>query len=169
MSPSGGEFFLNKVWNALLCFIICSLNLIFTFTNRAQRKRRKEERAQEPWKYVRPRHQKQKWIQRSRESERKNGGGGHEARSMPQDKPLRSRRSHSKPGNHATLIPNFKRLHPPPASAGPPSPHRISFSLLFCADSDRMGKIGCTADRSLDVGGRAGGGDGEEAGLGRKV
>lgn len=37
-----GEFFLNKVWNALLCFIICSLILLLsTFTNRAQRKRKK--------------------------------------------------------------------------------------------------------------------------------
>lgn len=55
ISPSEEEFFLNKVWNALLCFIICSLNLIFKFTNRAQRKRRKEESAQEPGTYVRPR------------------------------------------------------------------------------------------------------------------
>lgn len=38
-----GEFFLNKVWNALLCFIICSLILLLrTFTNRAQRKRKGE-------------------------------------------------------------------------------------------------------------------------------
>lgn len=39
-----GEFFLNKVWNALLCFIICSLILLLcTFTNRAPRKRGKKE------------------------------------------------------------------------------------------------------------------------------
>lgn len=38
-----GEFFLNKVWNALLCFIICSIILLLcTFTNRAQRKRGKK-------------------------------------------------------------------------------------------------------------------------------
>lgn len=35
-----GEFFLNKVWNALLCFIICSLILpLCTLTNRGLRKR----------------------------------------------------------------------------------------------------------------------------------
>lgn len=36
-----GEFFLNKVWNALLCFIICSLILLLcTFTNIAKRRKR---------------------------------------------------------------------------------------------------------------------------------
>lgn len=38
----------------------------------------------------------------------KKGGGGSEARSMPEEKLLRSWRSHSKPGNHTTLIPNFE-------------------------------------------------------------
>lgn len=75
---------------------------------------------------------KQKWIQRSRESERKNGGGGHNARSMPQDKPLRSRRSHSKPGNHTTLIPNFKRLHLPPLLQLPPALLPLTASLSPC-------------------------------------
>lgn len=62
ISPSEGEYFLNKVWNALLCFIICSLNLIFTFTNGAKRKRRKEESAQEPWKHVRPRRKRRNGL-----------------------------------------------------------------------------------------------------------
>lgn len=40
-----GEFFLNKVWNALLCFIICSLILLLcTFTNRVLRKKKKRGR-----------------------------------------------------------------------------------------------------------------------------
>lgn len=48
-----GKFFLNKVWNALLCFIICPLILLlFTFTNRALRK--KWETAQETQICVRP-------------------------------------------------------------------------------------------------------------------
>lgn len=109
ISPSEGEFFLNKVWNALLCFIICSLNLIFKFTNRAPRKRRKEEHAQEAWTYVPPGPNGPRGAMKERE---RKGGGGSGAISMPEDKPLRSWRPHSKSGNHATLIPNFKHLHP---------------------------------------------------------
>lgn len=67
------------------------------------------------------------------------------------------------------MILNFKHLHPPAehpgaASTSPRSSRCIAFSLFFSADSDRMEKIW-----RLDLGGRAGGGDGEEAGLGHKV
>lgn len=107
----------------------------------------------------------QKWM-KVRE---KKGGGGSEARSMLKDKLLRSWRSHSKPGNHATLIPNFKHLHPPAehpgaASASPLPSRCIAFSLFFSTDRDRMEKIW-----RLGLCRRAEGGDGEDAGLGRKV
>lgn len=93
---------------------------------------------------------------------------------MPRDKLLHSWQSHSKPGNHATLIPNFRRLHPPAEHSGealarPCSSRCIAFSLSFSAERNRMEKIYCTADRRLDLGRRAGGDDGEEAGPGRKV
>lgn len=93
---------------------------------------------------------------------------------MPQDKLLHSWWSHSKPGNHAALIPNFRRLHPPAEHAGealasPRSTRCVAFSPFVTAECNRMEKICHTADRRLDLGGRAGGNDGEEAGLGRKV